>query len=189
MLFRLVLALTFLGFAATANAGAKEDLHATFSKFLAQTAFKGTTTATLGGRTIHSVVEFQAPDRYRISSEGRPPSVIIGGSMYVNINGRFMKMPMPMSLAQYRDPNIVAQIESSLSVEDLGMDSVGGAPAHKYRYQLAGAHPSKVTIWVSVASGLPIQLQNAGQAMGKTLDTTINYSNYSDPTIKISAPN
>jgi hypothetical protein len=189
MFYRLVLALFFLGVAATAHAGAKEDLHTTFSKFLAQTSFKGTTTATLGGRTIHSVVEFQAPDRYRVSSEGRPPSVIAGGFMYININGHFMKMPTPMALAQYRDPNVLAQVESSLTAKDLGLDSVAGAPAHKYQYDIAGPHASTVTIWVSVASGLPIQLQNSGQAMGKTVNTTIDYSNYGDPTIKISAPN
>jgi len=185
---RLFLLFFCLSFAGSALAGAKEDLHAAFSKFLAQTSFKGTTTATLGTRTIHSVVEFQAPDRYRVSSEGRPPSVIAGGNMYININGRVMKMASPMPLAQYRDPNVLKQVESSLSAKDLGLDSVAGTPAHKYQYDVPGPHASTVTIWVSVASGLPIQLKNSGQAMGKTVDTTINYSNYSDPAIKISVP-
>jgi len=189
MIRRLSLLLVCLSFAGSALAGPKEDLHAAFSKFLAQTSFKGTTTATLGTRTIHSVVEFQAPDRYRVTSEGRPPSVIAGGYMYININGHFMKMPTPMPLAQYRDPNVLAQVEASLSAKDLGLDSVAGAPAHKYQYDVSGPHASTVTIWVSIASGLPIQLKNTGQAMGKTVDTTIDYSNYSDPAIQISAPN
>ena len=189
MIRRTFTLLACLAFAGSAVAGAKQDLHAAFSKFLAQTAFKGTTTATLAGRTFHSVVEFQAPDRYRLTSEGRPPSVIIGSVMYININGRVMKMPAPMPLSQYRDPKVLAQVESSLSAKDMGLDSVAGAPAHKYQYDVSGPHASTVTIWVSVASGLPIQLQNSGQANGKTVATMIDYSNYGDPSIKISAPN
>ena len=189
MIRRLSLLFVCLSFAGAALAGPKEDLHAAFSKFLAQTSFKGTTTATLAGRTFHSVVEFQAPDRYRVTSEGRPPSVIVGSVMYLNINGRVMKMATPMPLTQYRDPKVLAQVETSLSAKDLGLESVAGAPAHKYQYDISGPHASTVTIWVSITSGLPIQLQNSGQANGKIVATMINYSNYGDPTIKISAPN
>lgn len=188
MIRHLTLALACLAFATAAHAGAKEDLHAAFTKFLAQTAFKGSVTSQMAGRTFHSTVEFQAPDRYRVASEGRPPGLIIGNSMYMDIGGRYMKVPALATVAQYRDPGMLTQVERSLSAEDLGMDSIGGAPAHKYRYQVSGAHPSTVTIWVSVASGLPVQLQNSGKAMGKTLDSTISYSNYGDPTIRIDAP-
>ncbi len=65
---------------------------------------------------------------------------------------------------------------------------VGGAPAHKYRYTVAQPHPSTSTIWVSVASGLPVQLQTSRPMAGESIDTTINYSAFSDPAIKISAP-
>lgn len=188
MIRRLFLALSCLAFAAAAHAGAKQDLHSAFSKFLAQTAFKGSVSSSMAGRVFHSTVEFQAPDRYRVTPEGRPGSVIIGDSMYLNIGSRSMKVPAPKSLSQYRDPSMLAQMESSLSAEDLGMDSIGGAPAHKYRYQVSGEHPTTVVIWVSVVSGLPVQLQNSGQAMGKTVDSTIVYSNYGDPAIQISAP-
>lgn len=184
MIRRLTLGLAALAFATAAHAGAKEDLHAAFGKFLAQTSFKGSVTSQMAGRTFHSTVEFQAPDRYRVTSEGRPPGVIIGGFMYIDINGHAMKMPAPGTIAQYRDPGMLTQAERSLTAKDLGLDSVGGVPAHKYSYDIAGPHASTVTIWVSVASGLPVQLQNSGRAVA----STISYSSYGDPAIKISAP-
>jgi outer membrane lipoprotein-sorting protein len=189
MIRRFSFLLACLCLAGSAVAGPKDDLHAAFTKFLAQSSFKGTTTATVNGKTIQSVIEFQAPDRYRISSEGRPPSVIIGGSMYININGRFMKMPTPPSIAEYRDPSVLARIESSLSADDLGADVVGGEPTHKYRYTVSQPRQSTTIVWVSTRSGLPVQLQNSGAMMGKTINSQVNYANYSDPSIKISAPN
>jgi hypothetical protein len=41
-----------------------------------------------------STVEFQAPDRYRVSVGGGPTSVIAGGNMYMQVNGQTMKVPL-----------------------------------------------------------------------------------------------
>ena len=191
MIRRFAVALLGLAVAGPVLSAPKDDLHAAFVKFLAQTSFKGNVDASMMGHKMHSTVEFQAPDRYRVAADGRPPSVIIGSQMYLNIGGRSMKMAMPagMSVAQYRDASILAQLEHGITVEDQGMDSVGGAPAHKYRYTVAQPHPSTSTIWVGASTGLPVQLQTARPIGGKSVDTTISYSNYSDPAIKIAAPN
>jgi outer membrane lipoprotein-sorting protein len=191
MIRRLSLLLVCLSFAGSALAGPKEDLHAAFSKFLAQSSFKGSVTSDLNGRSFHSTVEFQAPDRYRIARDGQPPSVVIGNDMYIVINGRSMKMAMPIGnmIGQYRDSDMVTRIESSLNAEDLGLDTVNGEPAHKYRYTISQPHPSTTIVWVSIKSGLPVQLQSSGAMMGKTVNSTVNYGNYSDPSIKITAPN
>lgn len=177
--------------AGSALAGPKEDLHAAFSKFLALNAFKGATTSTLSGRTVHSTVEFQAPDRYRVTSEGRPPSLIIGDAMYVNINGRYMKMAMPVGqmIAQYRDPAVLTRIERSMTAEDLGADTVNGEAARKYRYSVTDPTPSTTVVWISKQSGLVIQLQSSGNFHGKSIDSQVSYSGFNDPAIKISAPN
>jgi hypothetical protein len=188
-MIRRIAVLSFcLVFAGSTLAGAKDDLHAAFSKFLAQSSFRGTTTATVDGKAIRSVVEFQAPDRFRVTAMGRPPSVIVGGFMYIDINGRFMKLPAPRSITEYRDPKLLTRIESSLSAEDLGLDAVKGEPAHKYRYTVSQPRQSTTLVWVSVKSGLPLQLQSTGSAMGKTVDSQVNYESYGDPSIKISAP-
>jgi len=191
MIRRFAIALFGLAVASPVLSAPKDDLHAAFVKFIAQTSFKGSADASMMGHKVHSTIEFQAPDRYRIAAEGRPPSVIIGNQMYLNIGGRSMKMAMPagMSLAQYRDASVLAQLEHGLAVEDEGMDSIGGAPAHKYRYTVTQPRPSTSTIWIGASSGLPVQLRTTRPIDGKSVDTTISYSNYSDPAIKISAPN
>jgi len=191
MIRRSAIVLLGLAFASPVLSAPKDDLHAAFVKFLAQSSFKGNIDASMMGRKMHSTIEFQAPDRYRVAADGRPPSVIIGNQMYLNIGGRSMKMAMPggMSIAQYRDASILAQLEHGITVEDQGMDSVGGAPAHKYRYTVSQPHPSTSTIWVGTSNGLPVQLQTTRPINGKSVDTTISYSDYGDPAIKVTAPN
>ncbi len=191
MFRRTLFAVFALGFAGNVFAGAKEDLHAAFTKFLAQTAFRGANTSTMNGKTTHATVEFQAPDRYRIASAGRPANVIIGDTMYIDMHGRNIKVAIPgeTMITKYRDPRVLGQIESSMHAEDLGMDTVGGVAAHKYRYTITDPQPGTCMVWVSKASSLPIQIQTTGKAMGATVDTTIAYSSFSDPSIQISAPN
>ena len=190
MLRRLAVALLVVTCANPAWSAPKDELHAAFVKFLAQTSFRGSIDSSLAGRQMHSTIEFQAPDRYRVASQGRPPSLVIGNTMYIDVNGHSMKMPMPggNTIAQYRDASILAQLEHGISVEDQGVGKVGGQPAHKYRYTVAQPHPSTSVIWVSVASGLPVQLQTSRAMAGKSVDTTITYSDYGDPSIKINAP-
>ena len=104
------LAALAIAFAGVANAGPREDLHAAFSKFLAQTSFRGDIDGNMAGRSSHSRIEFQAPDRVRVTTEGRPPVIMIGGTMYMTANGRAMKVPMTGGnpMAQYRDPAMLA---------------------------------------------------------------------------------
>ncbi len=179
------LALLACLFAATACAGPREDLHAAFSKFLAQTSFRGDIDGNMAGRSSHSTIEFQAPDRVRVTSDGRPPVLMIGNTMYMNTNGHAMKVPMPggSPMTQYRDANLLALLERGMQVEDLGLDRVG----HKYRYTVQKPQPSTSLVWV--LGGLPVQIQTSRAVMGKSVDTTIRYSRFSDPSIKIVAPN
>ena len=189
-MFRPALAFALaLAVVAPAHAGPKEDLHNAFTKFLAQTSFRGTMASTMDGKVITSTVEFVAPDSYRVISAGRPPSLIINGTMYIDVNGTSMKIPMGKDLiAQYRNASVLAEIEKGMKIDDLGMDIAAGQPAHKYRYTVTQPHAATSVIWISSKSGLPVQIQTAGKAMGKTVDTTIKYDRFSDPTIKISAP-
>lgn len=177
--------------AGAASAGPREDLHAAFGKFLAQTTFRGDITGNMAGRSSHSTLEFQAPDRVRVTADGRPPVVMIGNIMYMNANGRTMKVPMPAGnpMTQFRDATVLAQLERGMKVEDLSLDSIAGLPAHKYRYTVEKPQPSTSLVWVSVGAGLPMQVQTSRAVMGKTVDTTIRYSRFGDATIKISAPN
>jgi hypothetical protein len=183
----LSLAIATLVFATAASAGPREDLHMAFSKFLAQTTFRGDIVGNMAGRSSHSTIEFQAPDRVRVTTDGRPPVVMIGNTMYMEMNGRAMKVPMPAGnpMTQYRDASLLAQLERGMLVEDLGLDAVG----HKYRYTVDKPQPSTSLVWVSIKSGLPVQLQTSRAMMGKPVDTIIRYDRFGDASIKISAPN
>lgn len=186
--FVLAFVLAF-GLATPAHAGPKDDLHNAFTKFLAQTSFRGTMASVMDGKTIASTVEFVAPDSYRVTSAGRPPSLIINGTMYIDVGGRSMKIPMGKDmLAQYRNASMLAEIEKGMKIDDLGVDLAAGQPAHKYRYTVTQPHPSTSVIWIASKTGLPVQIQTSGQAMGKTVATTIKYDKFSDPSIKIVAP-
>jgi outer membrane lipoprotein-sorting protein len=177
--------------ATAASAGPKDDLHAALSKFLAQTSFRGDIDGNMAGRSTHSTIEFQAPDRIRVTTQGRPPVVMIGDTMYMNANGHAMKVPMPAGnpMTQYRDASILAQLERGMLVEDLGLDSIDGMPTHKYRYTVEKPQPSTSMIWVSMKSGLPMQVQTSRAVMGKPINTIIRYSKFNDASIKINAPN
>ena len=195
MFLRIPLALLALGLTTHVIAGPKEDLHVAFTKFMAQTSFKCSITGTANGKALHEAVEFQAPDRYRVLPEGHPAMVIIGDTIYHDVNGHATKVKgtsLGKMIAQYRDPDVIAKIESSKSVEDLGQDNVGGVAAHKYSYSYSITEPQVQktgVVWISNATGLPIQRQSSGTAMGKAFGGTVNCSNFSDPTILISAPN
>lgn len=174
--------------ASPAWADARAQLHAAFVKFLAQPSFEARTHAEVGGRAIDSKVEFVAPDRYRVTAAGRPPSVIIGATMYLALNGRTLKVPMPPgTIEQFRDPDALARMERSATVEDLGVDAVGGIPARKYRYRTAGATPADCLVWVGLANGLPLQLRSTSTGKS-TVVSTVVYSRYGDPAIHIAAP-
>jgi outer membrane lipoprotein-sorting protein len=188
MRLRAALIVLCLALPATAWADARAQLHAAFVKFLAQSSFEARTHAEVGGRAIESVVEFQAPDRYRVTSAGRPPSVIVGSTMYLALNGRTLQVPMPAgTIDQFRDPAVLTRVERSASVEDLGADAVGGVPAHKYRFRTGGATPGDSVVWVGTASGLPIQVRatSTGKA---TVVSTVTYARYGDPSIRVAAP-
>lgn len=189
-MLRIVLAsMLAIGLVAPAHADPKAALHDSFTKFLALKSFRGTIHGTMSGKTNVSTVEYMAPDSYRVTAGGRPPSLIVNGTMYINVNGQSMKIPMGKDLiAQYRNTAVLAEIEKSVTIEDLGADVVDGQPAHKYRYTITQPHPSTSVMWISNKNGLPIQVQTSGKAMGKTVDTTIKYDKFNDPSIQIVAP-
>ena len=59
--------------------------------------------------------------------------VIIGDTMYMQVEGRSMKMPLPAgTLTQWRDPLRIEEHKAGMSVESLGTDSVDGQLAKKY---------------------------------------------------------
>jgi hypothetical protein len=183
--------LMFLLFVAfPAVSAPKDEVHKAFVSFLAKTSFKAEINSSAGKYKVKSVVEFQAPDRYRITSDGRPANLVIGGTMYMNLDGRLMKIPMPglqAMLAQYRNPNALKDLEAVSTVEALGTETVNNQIAKKYRYTTSQPQLSSNVLWIA-ANGDIIQLENSGTMGKKPFYTLIQYSQFNSPTIKISAP-
>ncbi|HEU4663962.1 MAG TPA: hypothetical protein VFS55_08025 [Dokdonella sp.] len=190
MIPRMLAGLT-LGLAcAAASAAPKDDLHAAFAKFLQAKSFRATVTDAKNGETVSSM-EYVAPDRYRIQPAKGPQSLVVGDTMYMDMNGKLTPMPIPgvsRMVAQYRNQDFLAEVERGMQVEALGDDSVDGEAAKVYAYTVTQPMKADAKTWISQKSGLPIQIESTGTFMGHTSTTRVRYSGFDDPSIRIDAP-
>lgn len=175
---------------AAASAAPKDDLHAAFAKFLQAKSFRATVTDVKNGETV-STMEYVAPDRFRIKPAQGPQSLVVGDTMYMDMNGKLTPMPVPgvgRMVAQYRNQDFLAEVERGMQVQALGDDSVDGEAAKVYAYTVTQPMKADAKTWISQASGLPIQIESTGTFMGHTSTTRVRYSGFDDPSIRIEAP-
>lgn len=164
----------------------EDEVKASMDKFLKAKSFHAVMTME-GARGMTNEMDFVAPDRYRMQMPVGT-QVIIGDTMYMQADGRSMKVPLPKgTLSQWRDPLKIEENKAGLSVEALGSDSVDGQAAKKYLVRNTQPEPSEFTFWIG-SDGLPLQLLHQGQAQGKPYSMTLRYSRFDDPTITIDAP-
>jgi outer membrane lipoprotein-sorting protein len=99
-------------------------------------------------------------------------------------------MPIPVGklISQYRNEGTLRQMESGITVTDLGADSVGGEPAHAYHYTITEPAKADVKMWMGDRTGMPVQLESQGSFMGHSATTRIHYSDFNDPSIQVAAP-
>ncbi len=174
----------------SATATPKDDVHAAYTRFLAMKTFKAGIDSTLGKHKSNSTVEFVAPDRYRVTNTGQPANLIIGNSMYINMDGHQMKIPMPGlkdMIGQYRNPDFLKDLEAGVVVESMGNETLNGQVTKKYRYTMTKPHASSNMMWVA-ANGDVLQVDTSGTMNKQPFHTIIRYSLYNSPTIKIAAP-
>jgi hypothetical protein len=168
-----------------------DEVKASMDKFLKAKSFHAVMTME-GARGMTNEMDFVAPDRYRMKMPVGT-QVIIGDTMYMQADGRSMKVPLPKgTLSQWRDPLKIEENKAGLSVEALGSDSVEGQAAKKYLVRNTQPEPNQpgpneFTFWIG-SDGLPLQLLHQGQAEGKPYSMTLRYSRFDDPTITIDAP-
>lgn len=172
--------------AATAWAGPKEDMKALSVKFLALRAYHAHMESS-DKRVPASDMDFVAPDRYRMQTP-QGAQYIIGDTMYMNFGGRTMKVPMPKgAMTQWRQGDTAFREVDRMQVEALGSELADGKPAKKYRMTIAGKVPTTTLLWVGI-DGLPIRQEVTGNWGGHATTTTIRYSRYNDPSIRIDIP-
>lgn len=181
------LALLALLLAGTALADVRQELHAAYVKLLAVKSYMATMQELPTGKTV-MVMEFQAPDRYRMTMPGQPPNLIIGDTMVMHAGGREMRIPLPKgTLQKYRNEDAIRELERGSLVEAQGVGTVGGQPARIYRHRTqVNGKPAESLVWVAIASGHVLQLETRGARGGK--DMRILYSEIDSPRIRIEAP-
>jgi len=140
-----------------------------------------------GAQAMDNEIDFVAPDRYRMQMP-MGTQVIIGDTMYMQVEGRSVKVPMPKgTLTSMRDPMRMQEAREGMSVEALGSDRVDGQVAKKYLVRYSRPQAGEFTLWIG-SDGLPLQFIQQGQAQGKPYTMTTRYSRFNDPSISIEAP-
>ena len=130
---------------------------------------------------------YVAPDRFRMEMKGMT-QVVIGDTLHATTRGQTRQMPVPEGmLEKWRDPANLRRQAATMQVESLGSEAVDGQAATKYMIEHASPQPSKSLLWVG-EDGRPLQLQVSGMSQGRAVNTTIRYSRYDDPEIRIEAP-
>ena len=169
-----------------AYAGPKEEVKAAFGKFLAAKSYHVTMTHS-GAQAMTIQTDFVAPDRYRMQMP-MGTQYIIGDTMVMSIQGRSIKVPMGKgTLTQWRDPGNLAKSQATLTVTSLGSELVDGKPAKKYRMRNTQPQPSESTMWIG-GNGYPLQITVDGRAGGTHTTTTLRYSRFNDPAIRVEPP-
>lgn len=182
---RIMLTAGLLLLAAAAHAGAKDEIKAAIGKFTTARSYH--VTMTHSGRQGSTEADFVAPDRIRMQMP-MGTQLIIGDTMYVQVDGRTMKLPIPKgTLTQWRDPAYIREHAATMSVKPLGVEMVGGKPAKKYLVSNTKPQPGTSTMWIG-GNGYPLQIRVDSKVQGKSVSTTIRYSRFNDPTIRIAAP-
>ncbi|HEX4854071.1 hypothetical protein [Arenimonas sp.] len=183
---------------------AGDELFKAWQAFLALKSFRAEITVLEPGRSV-TQLEFQAPDRYRVSIPNGPTSVVIGDSGYMEIGGRIMKLPIATEslTSSYRDEAFLRRLQEGMAVEDLGEDSLDGEPVRKFRYVQAVAPPSAMSgapaaasggseattvAWVSTKSRLILRLDVTSQHGGQPIHSEIRYSDFNSSAIRILPP-
>lgn len=183
---------------------ARDELFKAWQAFLAVESFRAEIILIEPNRLV-TQLEFQAPDRYRVSIPDGPTTVVIGDSGYMQIGGRTMKLPLAMDslTAQYRDEAFLRKLQDGMVVEDLGDDSLDGEPVRKYRYVQAVAPPSTLpgapaaaagggeattVAWVSAKTGLILKLDVTSQQGDQPTRSEIRYSDFNSSAIRILPP-
>jgi outer membrane lipoprotein-sorting protein len=165
-------------------AGAREEVVAASKKFLALRSYQVDMTHS-DKRVPPTKMSFVAPDRYRMESINGT-QLVIGDTMYMQLDGRTMRIPMPKGmLTQWRQTDVAMREVDKTTIEGLGSEPVNGKAAKKYRLTRSDTNNTTL-MWVG-ADGNVLKVETTGGGKRPTT-TTLVYSRWNDPALKIDTP-
>lgn len=128
-----------------------------------------------------TIVEYSAPDRWRVKPTPDVTELVIGDHVYMVRNGHATKLPFGGGMIKKMIQSVGFSVKDEIkrSARDLGMQTLNGQRVHVYSLT---AHGVPETLYVG-RNMLPIQ----AVVNDKKTTTTINYSKYNAP-ISIEAP-
>jgi hypothetical protein len=159
------------------------------------------TTTLADGAPNKMIIEYVAPDRYRMVNDmqvgGKSLNqefIIVGNGSYIKApNGQWMKSPVDASeiVKGFRDPKMLDELAKTADVKFVGADTLDGAPMLIYQYTQTNPMGLKMKstskTWLSVADGLPRKTESEGEFDGKKTKTLVTISDY-NADIKIESP-
>jgi hypothetical protein len=167
--------------------GAKDEISRMMDNFVAVNSYHVDMSTSSPKGEMAMDMDFVAPDRYRMKMP-IGTQYVIGDTMYMAMNGRTMKSALPKGqIANYRDPAQIAANKATMTVESLGSDTIDGQVAKKFLVRNTQPRPAESTIWVG-ADGYPLRIEVSGDDGGQATRTTIRYSRFNDPSIRIDPP-
>ncbi|MFC5579135.1 outer membrane lipoprotein carrier protein LolA [Lysobacter niabensis] len=166
---------------------AKDEISAMMDRFVAVKSYHVDMNTSSPKGDMAMDMDFVAPDRYRMKMP-MGTQYVIGDTMYMAVNGRTMKMALPKGqIANYREPAQIAANKATMTVESLGSDTIDGQAAKKFLVRNTEPRQVESTIWVG-ADGYPLRIEVNGDAGAQATRTTISYSRFNDPSIRIDPP-
>ncbi|HZH89819.1 MAG TPA: hypothetical protein VEX70_04275 [Pyrinomonadaceae bacterium] len=160
------------------------------------------TTTLADGAPSKMLIEYVAPDSYRMTQSGQGDAaggssmeyVIVKGAMYMKTpKGEWAKSPIDASsmIKAFRDPKMLDELTKTADVKLVGPDMLDGAPMLVYEY--TQTNPMGMNLkntsrtWLSVADGLPRKTESEGEFDGKKTKTLVTMTDY-NADIKIESP-
>jgi hypothetical protein len=166
---------------------AKDEISAMMDRFVTVKSYHVDMNTSSPKGDMAMDLDFVAPDRYRMKMP-MGTQYVIGDTMYMAMNGRTMKMAIPKGqISNYRDPAQIAANKATMTVESLGNDTIEGQAAKKFLVRNTEPRQVESTIWVG-ADGYPLRIEVNGEDRGQVARTTISYSRFNDPSIRIDPP-